>query len=245
VIGCVTSSETFHLDLGGTIVDIKTSAPAQLDRLRLRYAGFECSSPTPTMVIHLRPVSALDEGTTYRSRVDKGGETAVVYEDEETEVLDGVLRTMLPRSASPDIIAHGALLADHGRGFLCCGPSGSGKSTIAALFSEKALCDELARISMTSKGPVADSLPFWKARPMRVLLDAIFILEHSSKNWRRRLEFSEAITELKPHLYWPVDDHDALSDVFSTLVDVVRRIPVFRLGFQPDRNVWSTIVEQL
>jgi hypothetical protein len=158
-----------------------------------------------------------------------------------TEIVDGVLRTRLPELAAPALVAHATLLTDGARGFLCCGPSGAGKSTLAALLPEHALCDELALVQAVGNSFEGISLPYRIARPGSVPLAGIFLLEHAPEHWRRRLAPAAAARELRSNVYWPTHQRAALRGCFATLVDLVASVPVWRLGFARDANVWHTI----
>ncbi|MEN8163604.1 MAG: hypothetical protein ABFS37_05700, partial [Acidobacteriota bacterium] len=176
--------------------------------------------------------------------VEPGGRRAKVAARQGTEVLDGVLRTLLPSVIAPDLMVHGALLSDGKRGLLCCGVSGSGKSTIAGLFPEAALCDEMVRLACSPEVEVR-SLPFWRARPGSVSLGAVYILEHGAEHRRTPMTVSEAIQELRRHVYWPVGHAAQISDSFKVRADVCRDTPIFRLAFRPDPSVWTTMTEGL
>jgi len=231
------------VDLGGTVVEISSESDSWLRLVRDRYGAF-VSTGRPTMsIVHSEDEHAMITRHGFLTVVDPEGRRAQIAERRRTEILDGVLRIMLPRVIAPDLALHGALLADGDRGFLCCGVSGSGKSTMAAMFPKVALCDELVRVHAGFEGVEARSLPFWVARPGTVDLCAVFILEHGTENRRTPVDSAEAVRIMMRHVNWPVGTEEALSRCFETLVALCRRVPIFRLEFVPDRGVWETMTE--
>ncbi len=240
----VKQDDRFSIDCGGTVVGIESDSIDWREAARARYGAFVCHDVTPDLVVHhSEDEVVMIEEHGYSAHIDETGREAWIGAARGTDLLDGVLRTLLPSVIAPDLVAHGALLIDASRAFLCCGVSGSGKSTMAALFPDRAVCDELARLHHGVDGIEVRSLPFWKARPARTALSAIFILEHGEENHRIGLDPPEALREMRQHVYWPLGDSIETSGSFDTLVRVCHSIPVFRLAFRPERSVWATIME--
>jgi len=157
--------------------------------------------------------------------------------------VDGLIRTILPELASPSLMVHGSLLTDGRVSYLCCGRSGSGKSTLAAMLPAQALCDELTMVRPSEPQFHGVSLPYWKARPGSAPLAGIFVLEHAREHRRSRLMPTDAMRELRQHVYWPTHEPDALARAFRTLTGLVGEVPVWRLGFRKDPAVWDLITE--
>ena len=103
---------------------------------------------------------------------------------------------------------------------------------------------KMVRLAVGS-GVEVRSLPFWQARPGSVPLGAVFILEHGAVNRRTPMAVSEAIQELRRHIYWPVEHPTLMRKLFETLADVCRNIPIYRLAFRPEPSVWTTMTEGL
>lgn len=174
------------------------------------------------------------------SSIEPGGRAADMASASGTDVLDGLLRTMLPRAVVPDLVFHAGLLLDGDRGLVFCGRSGTGKSTMASLFPDRTLCDELVRLSRGVRVE-ARALPFWFSRPGSAEVDSIFVLEHGPEHVREPLDQAEALRELRRHVYWPVDDAQAMTQAFETLTGICRDVPAFRLAFRPDPSVWDVM----
>ena len=239
----VISDGRLLIDLGGTVVEVRSGSGSWLSEAHGRYGSFVCDGARPEITItHTGDEAEMTAQHGCLSIVHPGGRSAEVAARRGTDVLDGVLRTLLPSVIAPDLMVHGALLSDGDPGLLCCGVSGSGKSTIAALFPEAALCDEMVRLAVGS-GVEVRSLPFWQARPGSVPLGAVFILEHGAVNRRTPMAVSEAIQELRRHIYWPVEHPTLMRKLFETLADVCRNIPIYRLAFRPEPSVWTTMTD--
>ncbi len=234
------------IDLGGTVVEIESASDSWLSEVCDRYGPFVRQNA----VADIKIAHTLDETTMmkrhgYLSVLESDGSGAQIASAKGTEILDGVVRALLPSIIAPDLMVHGALLSDGKCGFLCCGVSGSGKSTIASLFPEAALCDELARIHEGAGGLEVRSLPFWVARPASVALSAVFMLEHGDENRRIRLGQTMAIKALRRHVYWPVEDPQSMQETSEVLMNICRDIPVYRLAFLPERSVWTLMTDGL
>ena len=235
--GSLPSGSSLRVNLGATVAELNTSDESWIAALKQRFEGFITEAP-PDLILRHRPghkgpdVEYLPSGIEVRINGGAG-----------TESVDGIFRTRLPELAAPALVAHGALLTDGARGFLCCGPSGAGKSTIAALLHERALCDELALVRSADCGFESISLPYWIARPGCVPLAGIFLLEHAPEHHRQRLAPAAAIRSLKSNICWPTNCPVALSTAFSNLTGIVASIPVWRLGFARDPGVWQMIAE--
>jgi hypothetical protein len=226
-----------RVDLGEAVAEVHTPDAHWHAALEERFRGFLTETP-PNVVLRHRPEGAgppvehLPSGA--EIRLNAGA---------RSDHVDGVLRTRLPELAAPALVAHGALLTDGARGFLCCGFSGAGKSALAALLPERALCDELALVRAGGAVFEGISLPYWVARPGCVPMAGVFLLEHASEHRRERLASSEALRALRPHVCWPTNQPAALRAAFSTLADLVAAVPVWRLEFALDPGVWRTIAE--
>lgn len=237
----VASDGRLFIDLAGTVVEIESACEAWLSNARARYGSFVCrEAPADLRISHTDDEASMTARHGCLSFVHTDGRSAEVAAAQGTEVLDGILRSLLPPVIAPDLMVHGALLSDGERGLMCCGVSGSGKSTIAALFPEAALCDEMVRLA-GGRTTEARSLPFWRARPGTVPLGAIFVLEHGAGHCRTQVDVSEAMKEMRRHVYWPVEHSALMVESFKTLTDVCRGTPVFRLAFRPEQSVWKTM----
>ncbi len=228
---------SFRVDLGGTVVEFQTPDPRWRGHARERFGAF-LTSARPTVRIEHRP------NTSGPPVVHESSGTLFFLQGSACwEHLDALLSTLVPEHVAPSLVAHGTLLTDGERSYLCCGCSGAGKTTLASLLPDQALCDELAVVRTTPHGFEGVSLPYWVSRPGSAPLAGVFVLEHAPVHRRRRLGASEGIRELRRHLCWPTEKPEALAQAFATLTRLVQEVPVWRLGFRKDPGVWDLITE--
>lgn len=161
-----------------------------------------------------------------------------------TYPLDAALIAQWALAGRDAVVVHGALLADGDRGWLCTGPSGVGKTTLAALLPEHARCDELVGLRRETRAEfpelVAYSLPFWRGRPSRVVLDGVHFLRHEREHRRRPLSPARAFARLRTQVLWPNGPAATLAGAFRT-VTALAELPCHVLGFRPDRGVWHHV----
>ena len=230
-------ASSVRVDLGVTVAELHTPDTHWLAALRERFQGFLTEEP-PDLVLRHRP-----DGP--------GPPVEHLPSNAEVRLNAGARTELVPCTAdfafkfriNSALVAHGALLTDGARGFLCCGPSGAGKSTLAALLPERALCDELALVRAAAGGFEGVSLPYWTARPGCAPLAGVFLLELAPEHRRWPLAPVAAARALRAHIYWPTRQPAALRGAFAALAGLTAAVPVWRLGFARDPGVWRTIVE--
>lgn len=227
-----------RVDLGGTVFELASSSTDWLDTMTGRFEGF-LTERTPDFTIEYR--SRASNARRPSVVIDSSRRHAFVHGDGGVEHVDSFLRTVLPRLAAPGLVVHAALLTDGDRGWLCCGDAGAGKSTLASLLPEAALCDELALVQLAGDTVEALSLPYWQARPGRVRLAGVYILEHGKEDRLTPLPPIAAARQLERHVYWPTESPHAAAEAFATFGELVSRVPVSRLAFLPHAEVWTTL----
>lgn len=144
-------------------------------------------------------------------------------------------------------------------GFLFVGKAGSGKSTIAKLSKEYAvLNDEIMLIELEKKTvndsiprlPVIHSTPFngyFKAKTKgSAELKAIFFLEHADTHRVYREKESRAVKTLFQEIVPAIGLEDEMnSEIHAAMLDhavtIVKRTPVYKLEFLPDKGFWDEI----
>jgi len=183
---------------------------------------------------------ALDGGT-FRGEWDRAAGKMEIRGPLATYPVDRLIEEVVYAVKDRVVILHAAALVFAGRGFICSGPSGSGKSTLADLFPDNALCDEHVAVRLDGEVDLVSSLPFWRGRRGTTPLEAIYLLEHATKNRRRRLSVCEAATRLRRQVIWPTFEPDNLRKAFDTFFAVIERVPVWELGFRPEKAVRSVL----
>ena len=72
-------------------------------------------------------------------------------------------------------------------------------------------------------------------------LAAIYLIEHGSANRFAPVRESEAVRRLMRNTLFFAQEPRLVADVFATVCELVRRVPVLRLEFLPDARVWEMI----
>jgi len=155
---------------------------------------------------------------------------------------------------SPQLMSfliHASGVIRNGKGFAFSGRSGSGKSTIASLSSQEiVLNDEIVIIENRNGSFWVRSTPFnglyRSKKNAEAPLKAIFLLEHSKENYLIPLskdgfsrKFVKELIFSAPLL--STDRTKAFSDMLHFCSYLVESVPVYRLGFRPDRSFWECI----
>jgi len=252
-----------RFDFGGIPAEFSSDDVRWLAQLGLRYSGFETRS-RPTLRVRydvvpgrkplpdrpcgeLQPIAGSDgthlelEGPGFKVSADLATGAAVIAGPRHTYPVDAVMRELLPLLTRDSLVMHTALVSDGTRAWACAGPSGAGKTTLAALLGERALCDELAVVTIGRGGIEARSLPYWNARPGRAPLAGIHLLRHGPVHRRTRLAPEAAARRLLAQVAWPTRFPDALARAFAVFGAIAERVPVWELEFAPRADVDAAV----
>jgi hypothetical protein len=165
--------------------------------------------------------------------------------------VDCVLRIVhtLALAKQGGFLVHAASAIRNGKAFLFSGVSGAGKTTIARLAPAGAtlLTDEISYVRRAGDGYVAYGTPFAGelAEPgenVQAPIATLFFLEQGPEN---RIEpvgsASVAARRLLRNILFFAHDAELVDQVFASALDFVQRVPVKRLTFLPDEQVWDLI----
>lgn len=142
------------------------------------------------------------------------------------------------------IMVHASGISEGGRGIVFAGPSGAGKSTMAELWEgcagTRVLNDD--RIILRKQGRQWRAFPapgigepgqgYWEGAP----LEAVFLLSQADENIAERTRPSRGAGSLLAHVALPPYDATAMSAGLELLDDLVNEVPIYELGFLPDRT---------
>jgi hypothetical protein len=135
-----------------------------------------------------------------------------------------------------------------GRGVLFSGVSGAGKTTIARLAPPdvQLLTDEISYLRSEDDGFRVYGTPFSgelgiQGEYVSAPLAAIHLIEHGAANRRERVPEAEAVRRLMRNTLFFAQEKRLVADVFSTVCELARRVPVYRLEFVPDARVWELV----
>lgn len=150
------------------------------------------------------------------------------------------------------LILHAAGIKESGRALVFAGNSESGKSTTARLWHQYSkaviLNDDRILARKTKKGYRVYSGPWSgefghsrKAVSDEAELKALFIIEHAKKNFCRRLLGAQAFRFLYPVLFPVFWDAKLMGNNLDLCQDLMKNVPVFRLGFVKNKKIISFV----
>ena len=147
------------------------------------------------------------------------------------------------------LLVHASSAVRNGHAFLFAGVSGAGKTTISRLAPPDAilLTDEISYLRREGDGYVAYGTPFAGelAEPganVRAPLAALYLLAQGPENRIDPASESQATRAVLESVLFFAHDSMLVGQVFDSVCELVRRVPVRRLTFVPDRRVWELIV---
>jgi len=155
-------------------------------------------------------------------------------------------------------IVHTLILATEGgfllhavrddRAFLFSGVSGAGKTTISRLAPPDVilLTDEVSYVRREATGYHACGTPF-AGELARVgtncsaPIATLFLLEKGAENKIEAISAAEAARGLLRNMLFFAEDTEMVEMIFRSACEFVDRVPVQRLTFVPDAQVWDLI----
>jgi hypothetical protein len=135
-----------------------------------------------------------------------------------------------------------------GRAFLFCGLSGAGKTTISRLAPPDVtlLTDEVSFVRRDPVGYCAFGTPF-AGELVRVgentsaPIAVVYLLEKGPDNRIDPVPAVEATQRILRNILFFAEELDLVRRIFEAACDFVAMVPVRRLTFSPDQNVWELI----
>ena len=145
-------------------------------------------------------------------------------------------------------LLHSATLVRNGSAFAFCGVSGAGKTTMCRLAPPEVtlLSDEISYIRPAGDGYRAFGTPFASdlgriGENVSAPLKALYLLAKGPQNKSEPMSRREAAASLLHNAMVFTDDAEISRLVFEAALDLVMRVPVYRLTFVPTPEVWETI----
>jgi len=186
----------------------------------------------------------------WRAEWDRSSGRGKVWQTVNPYAIDGVLR-----------VVHSLLLAEHDgfllhassakiadRAYAFSGVSGAGKTTISRLAPANVtvLTDEISYLKMEDGVFRAWGTPFagelgtpgpncWAP------LARLFLLDKGLANRVESMSKDEAVCAVMRNVLFFADDADLAGRVLETVCRLVENVPVERLTFRPDREVWDMV----
>jgi hypothetical protein len=144
------------------------------------------------------------------------------------------------------IMVHGSGVADeNGDGRIFSGFSGVGKSTMAKLWAGEGATivndDRLIIRKIENEFFVYNTPMYYADKPKQVKLKTIYLPRHDRHNNTERLLGSNALSGLMAYCIQHGYNKTYIEGHLDFLADLCSNLPVFRLGFVPDKSVVAFI----
>jgi hypothetical protein len=258
---------TVSVEIGATPIGLRTTSPAFFRMLEDRYGAFvgQSASPDYELDVELHPpvpggrpeLRVSQSGHVWRiSRGDFRAEwnhqsrRGIVRQSANPYSIDTVLRILhtLVLAENGGFLLHAASAVRNGRAFLFSGVSGAGKTTISRLAPADVtvLTDEISYVRRVDGAWHAFGTPFAGelarvGENVSAPVAALFFLGKGPLNRRELMGDAEAAAALLRNILFFAEDPALVQRVFQSACRFVREMPVSRLVFRPDREVWETI----
>lgn len=268
LVGCAVAREVV-VEIGGMPVLVRTGSPEFFQILENRYGGFLNAAAQPVFEfdVDILPPGRITDEEDLSVRFE-GGRWVLERGDFHAELDPDLRRGHIRQSANPyaidaafrilhslllarqgGLLVHAASAVRNGRAFLFAGVSGAGKTTISRLAPPGAtlLTDEISYLRREGGGYVAYGTPFAGelAKPgenLRAPLAALYLLAQGPENRIEPVGEAHAIRAVLESVLFFAQDAGLVGQVFDSVCELVRSVPVQRLTFVPDSRVWELIV---
>lgn len=256
------------IEIGGLPLRLRAPDPEFWSQLARRYSNFVRPESEAEMEFELLSTASgplpaeedlrvrCDEGRWILARGDfraafdlrsRRGHLACIPNLYSVDTLLRVVHSLLLAPAG-GLLLHASGGIRNGRGVLFSGVSGAGKTTMARLAppSVRLLTDEISYLRRAEDGFRVYGTPFSgelgiQGEPVSAPLAAIYLIEHGAANRLEPVPESEATRRLMRNTLFFARDAKLVADVFSTVCELVGRVPVYRLEFLPNPGVWEMI----
>jgi hypothetical protein len=256
------------IEIGGLAIRLRAPDAAFRALLAERYSSFlrPDSSAEMEFDLHLAPPVPLAEEENLEVRCEQGhwqlargdfraafdlctrrGRLAFVPNPYSVDTLLRIVHSLLLAPAG-GLLLHASGGIRGGRGVVFSGLSGAGKTTIARLAPPdvQLLTDEISYLRCEADGFRVYGTPFSgelgiQGEDVSAPLAAIHLIEHGASNRLERVPEAEAVRRLMRNTLFFAQEQRLVADVFSTVCELVCRVPVYRLEFLPDARVWEVL----
>jgi hypothetical protein len=257
------------VEVGGLPILLRSSDACFLQMLERRYAGFLASAAQTRFQFDIDLVApshdmASDEDVNvftrdghwyfrrgdFRAQWDPLAGQGHIRQTANPYSTDSVLRIVhsLILAREGGFLLHAASAVRAGQSFLFSGVSGAGKTTISRLAPADVtlLTDEVSYVRRTTDRYFACGTPFAgelarAGENCTAPLAALYFLEKGPESRSEPVSAINAIRALLRNILFFAEDEELVKLIFRSACKFVDQVPVYRLTFVPDRQVWSLI----
>lgn len=257
------------IKIGGIAIAIRTDS-AEFRRMLIdRYAGFVTCTDFADVELEIELFEPADAAASdedlqlslhgrewvmergdFRARWNAANGRGLVRQPPSPYAIDSVLRIIhsLILAKRGGLLLHAASAIRFGGAFLFAGVSGAGKTTIARLAPADAvlLTDEISYVVWNNEGHYACGTPFAgelarAGENVSAPIKGLFLLEKGPNNRIEPVSEAEAVRSLMRHVLFFAHESVLVTEVFRSVCEFVKQVPVRRLIFVPDERVWNII----
>ncbi|MDR2927582.1 MAG: hypothetical protein LBV41_05195 [Cytophagaceae bacterium] len=147
---------------------------------------------------------------------------------------------------SGGFLIHASGVSDNGNGYLFTGVSGIGKSTMAKLWDEDGVViinDDRLWIQAVNGIWTMFSTPMmhYSQKPLMAPLSKIFLLSQMPENSVSQISGAKGAVLLMTNCIQHLFDKKITASYVDTIFDITAKVPVYNLGFKPDRQIVEMI----
>lgn len=256
------------IEIGNMPVRIHTGHTGFLQILQDRYAGFVSNAEQAQMefevdlvrprpadpeadveVSYDRNIWSLRRGD-FRSEWDPETRKGWIQQTANPYSIDALLRIIhsLVLASQGGFLLHSASAIRNGKAFLFAGVSGAGKTTISRLapYDVALLTDEISYVRRCGERYVAYGTPFTGelaklGENVSAPISALYLLAQGKDNRIDPIAPADAARSILANLLFFAKHEELVKQVFDSVFEFVKRVPVARLTFIPDSRVWESI----
>jgi hypothetical protein len=256
------------IEIGGLPIRLAVNDSAFIEMLNKRYEGFvsgsgaarfefEIEIAPPGLIPADQDVCVrwnsgkwfLDRGD-FHAEWDPSAGRGKIRQTANPYSIDAVLRIVhsLLLAKEGGFLLHAASAVRNGRAFLFSGVSGAGKTTIASLAPPDVslLTDEISYVVKEPGWYFAFGTPFAGelarvGENLRAPIGEVYLLVQGKDNKIESLDAAAAAHSLLRNTLFFAEDPGLVSEVFQSVCEFVKRVPVRQMTFLPDARIWELI----
>ena len=145
------------------------------------------------------------------------------------------------------VMIHASCVLNNQKGRIYTGFSGAGKSTMSKIWSDEGNLiindDRLIIRKQNNRHYVYNTPMYYKDVPKKAALDSIFLISHSPQNKIKRISGALAVSKVLAFCIQNNFEPDFIQTKLNFLTELSTQIPVYELGFIPDKSVMNFIQE--
>lgn len=145
------------------------------------------------------------------------------------------------------VMIHASCVLNDQKGRIFTGFSGAGKSTMSKIWADAGNIilndDRLIIRKQNNRHYVYNTPMYYKDIPKKAALDSIFLISHSPQNKIKKISGALAVSKVLAFCIQNNFEPDFIQTKLNFLTELSTQIPVYELGFVPNKSVINFIME--